>query len=187
MIDGTISLILPYSKLKRQQLSEIAEKGVCMNYRNLVPVVGVILNITGSGCCNQMISIRVEEGIVNFVISAETYVIDSRQLRPGMRVAAFYDKTLPVPMIFPPQYRAELITVLGRNELIALNFFNTELIAEDNSLQLNVSRNTEIQTINGQNFFCDIGNRPLLVYYTVTTRSIPPQTTPRRIVVLGCE
>ncbi len=24
----------------------------------------------------------------------------------------------------------------------------------------------------------------LLVYYTVTTRSIPPQTTPRKIIVL---
>lgn len=158
-----------------------------MNYINLVPVVGVILNITGSGCCNQMITIRAEEGVVNFVISAETHVIDSSQLRPGMRVAAFYDKNLPIPLIFPPQYRAELITMLGRNEMIALNFFNRELTAEDNSLKLNVKRNTEIQTINGQNFLCDIGNRPLLVYYTATTRSIPPQTTPRRIVVLGCE
>lgn len=158
-----------------------------MEYRNLVPVVGAILNITGSGCCNQMIALRVEDGIIHFVISAETHVIDSRQLRPGMRVAAFYDKNRPIPMIFPPQYRAELITALERNELIALNFFDTQLIAEDNSLQLNVSRNTEIQTINGQSFFCDIGNRPLFVYYTVTTRSIPPQTTPRKIVVLGCE
>ena len=149
-----------------------------MEYRNLVPVVGAILNITGSGCCNQMIALRVEDGIIHFVISAETHVIDSRQLRPGVRVAAFYDKNRPIPMIFPPQYRAELITALERNELIALNFFDTQLIAEDNP---------EIQTINGQSFFCDIGNRPLFVYYTVTTRSIPPQTTPRKIVVLGCE
>ncbi len=158
-----------------------------MVYTNLVPIVGVVLNITGSGCCNQMISLRMEEGIVNFVISPETRVIDSRQLRPGMRVAAFYDKSLPIPMIFPPRYQAELIAVLGRNEQIALNYFDTELVAVDRSLQLNVARNTEIQTINGQSFFCDIGNRPLLVYYTVTTRSIPPQTTPRKIVVLGCE
>lgn len=158
-----------------------------MEYVNLVPIVGVILTINGSGCCNQMISFRTEDGIVNFVISSETRVIDARQLRPGMRAAAFYDKTRPVPLIFPPQYQAEIITVLGRNEQIMLNFFNTELIAADDSLQLKLSRKTEIQTINGQSFFCDIGNRPLLVYYTVTTRSTPPQTTPRKIVVLGCE
>lgn len=158
-----------------------------MVYTNLVPIVGVILNITGSGCCNQMISLRTEDGIVNFVISSGTNVIDSRQLRPGMRVAAFYDKSLPVPLIFPPQYQAVLITALERNEQIALNYFDTELVAGDRSLELNVARSTDIQTINGQSFFCDIGNRPLLVYYTATTRSIPPQTTPRKIVVLGCE
>lgn len=155
-----------------------------MEYANLVPVVGTILNITGSGCCNQMAALRVGEGIVNFVIGPETRVIDSRQLRPGMRVAAFYDQSVPVPMIFPPQYHAAIITVLGKNEQVMLNYFDGGLVAKDQSLQLNQARSTEIQTINGQNFFCDIGNRTLLVYYTVTTRSIPPQTTPRKIVVM---
>lgn len=155
-----------------------------MEYANLVPVVGAILNITGSGCCNQMAALRVGEGIVNFVIGPETQVIDSRQLRPGMRVAAFYDQSVPVPMIFPPQYHAAIITVLGKNEQVMLNYFDGGLVAKDQSLQLNQARSTEIQTINGQNFFCDIGNRTLLVYYTVTTRSIPPQTTPRKIVVM---
>lgn len=155
-----------------------------MEYADLVPVIGAVLNITGSGCCDQMVSLRVEDGIVNFVIGPETRVIDGRQLRPGMRVAAFYDSKLPVPLIFPPQYRAVLITALERNEQAALNFFDGELVAGDDSLQLNTARSTEIRTINGQNFFCDIGNRTLLVYYTTTTRSIPPQTTPRKIVVL---
>ena len=155
-----------------------------MEYANLVPVVGAVLNITGSGCCNQMIVLRVGEGIVNFVIGPETQVIDSRQLRPGMRVAAFYDQSVPVPMIFPPQYHAVIVAVLGKNEQIMLNYFDGDLVAKDHSLQLNQARSTEIQTINGQNFFYDIGNRTLLVYYTVTTRSIPPQTTPRKIVVM---
>ena len=65
-----------------------------------------------------------------------------------------------------------------------LNRFDRNLTAEDNSLQLNVARNTNIETINGQNTGCNLGNQTLLVYYTATTRSIPPQTTPRRIVVL---
>lgn len=155
-----------------------------MEYANLVPVVGVVLNFTGSGCCSQMLALRVGEGIVNIVIDSDTEVIDCRQMRPGMRIAAFYDKSLPVPAIFPPQYRAVIIAVLGKNEQIALNYFDGNLVAVDHSLQLNQSRSTEIETVNGQNFFCDIGNRTLLVYYTVTTRSIPPQTTPRKIVVL---
>lgn len=129
-------------------------------------------------------SLRVENGIVNFIVNPETFVIDNRQLRAGMRVAAFYDSLLPVPLIFPPQYTAQIVTTLNRNEQIMLNFFDRNLVAADNALQLNVAGNTNIETANGQNFTCTPGNRTLLVYYTVTTRSLPPQTTPRKIVVL---
>lgn len=156
-----------------------------MPYANYVSVIGTIINITrGNDCCSQMISLRVGNGIVNFMVDSGTLVIDSRQLRPGMMVAAFYDSSLPVPLIFPPQYRAQIVTALGRNEQISLNFFDRNLLAEDRSLQLNLAGNTNIETINGQNFTCNPGNQTLLVYYSVTTRSIPPQTTPRRIVVL---
>lgn len=156
-----------------------------MDYTNYVPILGTILSITNEGdCCSQMMSLRTGNGIVNFRINSETTVIDSRQLRVGMQVAAFYDSSLPVPLIFPPQYTAQLVTVVGRNEQVMINHFNNNLVATDNSLQLNISRNTIIRTINGQNFNCNLGNQNLLVYYTVTTRSIPPQTTPRKIVVL---
>lgn len=155
-----------------------------MNYENLVPVIGTILNTTDMDCCNRMVALRGEEGMVNFIVGPETQVIDSRNLRPGMRVAAFYDSSLSIPMIFPPQYRAWLVTVLGRNEQITLKYFNGALLAQDNSLQLNIAEDTRIETINGQRFSCCIGGRTLLVYYTATTRSIPPQTTPRKVIVL---
>ena len=156
-----------------------------MDYTSLVPITGVIMNITrGNDCCSQMVSLRTENGIVNFAVDMDTVIIDSRQLRQGMRVAAFYDGNLPVPLIFPPQYRAQIVTVLGRNEQVMLNYFDENLTATDGSLQLNVGPGTVIKTINGQNITCNLGEHILLVYYTVTTRSIPPQTTPRKIVVL---
>ena len=159
-----------------------------MDYTSLVPVIGVIMNITrGNDCCSQMVSLRTENGIVNFAVDMDTVIIDSRQLRQGMRVAAFYDGNLPVPLIFPPQYRAQIVTVLGRNEQVMLNYFDENLTATDGSLQLNVGPGTVIKTINGQNITCNLGEHILLVYYTVTTRSIPPQTTPRRIIVLCSE
>ena len=157
-----------------------------MNYEFLIPIIGTIRNIsqTPGDCCTQMISLTTSNGPVNFIISANTFIIDSTRLRPGMTIAAFYDSTRPIPLIFPPQYQAELITVLRENESIMLNFFNRNLTASDNSLRLNLSRATTISTINGQRFNCSPGGNFLLVYYSVTTRSIPPQTTPRRIVVL---
>lgn len=149
-----------------------------------LPVIGIILTISrGSDCCSQMISVHTENGIIQLLIHSETLVIDSRQLRSGMRVAAFYDSSLPVPMIFPPQYLAKIITVISRNENVMLNFFDRNLVAGDGSLRLNIARNTVIKTVNGQTVTCSLANRFLLVYYTITTASIPPQTTPRKIIL----
>lgn len=156
-----------------------------MAYSDYVPVKGTVLSISrGSDCCSQMMSLGTGSGIVNFVIGQETQVIDSRRLRPGMQVTAFYDSSLPVPMIFPPQYMAQIVAAHGGSEQIFLGEFNNNLVASDGSLQLNIGRSTDIKTINGQIFTCNPGGRVLLVYYTNTTRSIPPQTTPRKIVVL---
>lgn len=166
---------------------KIKEKGVLqtMAYENFVPVIGIIQNISNGGeCCTRRVSVRTDQGIINFMVTQETTIIESIRLERGMRIAAFYDSSLPVPLIFPPQYQAQLITTLGRNQNIMLNMFDGELTASDQSLKLNLGRRTEIMTLNGQPFTCNPGNHTLLVYYTATTRSIPPQTTPERIVVL---
>lgn len=155
-----------------------------MIYNSFVPVTGTIFNIArGDECCNMMVSLRTENGVVNVIVDGQTQVIDNRQLRIGMQVTAFYDGSLPVPLIFPPRYRARIITVIERNEQVMLNYFDRNLLAQDRSLQLNLGGNTNIRTANGQNFNCSPANQTLLVYYTATTRSIPPQTTPSRIVV----
>lgn len=156
-----------------------------MNYRNLVPVIGTIISVTNmrEECCNTQISIMTANGVVNAVINTETVVIDSQRMRVGMYVVVFYDETLPVPLIFPPRYQAVLVSALRQNQEIMLNFFNGQLLSEDGMLRLNVGNQTNVTTVNGQRFQCNTGNRVLLVYYTVTTRSIPPQTTPERIVV----
>lgn len=156
-----------------------------MDYANLIPVTGIIVSMNrGTDCCGQMMSLQTENGIVNFTVNQGTVVVDGRQLRQGMRVTVYYDGNQPVILIFPPQYAAQLIVVPQRDEQVMLNFFNRNLLARDRSLQLNVGRNTTVETLNGQRFTCPPGNRFLLVFYSVTTRSIPPQTTPRRVIVL---
>ncbi|MCI9081279.1 MAG: hypothetical protein HFI70_02955 [Lachnospiraceae bacterium] len=157
-----------------------------MNYETLVPVTGIIQNISQSpnNCCRQTITINTPDGINNFILSPSTTVVGSTQLRSGMPVAAFYDSSLPVPLIYPPQFQAEIITPLHNDETVMLKFFRRNLTASDNSLRLNLARSTRILTLNGQRYSCPPGGNFLLVYYSVTTRSIPPQTTPRKIIVL---
>ena len=59
----------------------------------LMPVTGIIQNVTSfsEDCCEQQVTIRSDNGISQFIISPDTYVIGEVRLRPGMPVAAFYD------------------------------------------------------------------------------------------------
>ena len=152
---------------------------------SFIPISGIITEITPmrSQCCNSMVTLETSDGIVNFIISSETYVIDQITLRPGMQVTAFYDSMAPMPLIYPPQYNALVVGRIRGQEQIAVHFFDRTLTAEDNSLRLNISNLTDITATNGQRFNCPIGNRVLIVFYTNTTRSIPPQTTPSRVIV----
>lgn len=152
----------------------------------LIPVTGMIQNVSpfGENCCEQQVTIRNNDGISNFIISSDTYVIGEVRLRPGMTVTAFYDASLPIPLIFPPRYQAVVIGRKNPSENIFAGYFDDTLTAEDNALTLNIGRSTEVVTSNGQLFRCRPEEQMLIVYYSETTRSIPPQTTPRKIIVL---
>lgn len=153
---------------------------------NYIPVTGIVLNVTplSGQCCNLMVAIKTSNSLTNLIVSPDTYVIDNVRLRPGMQVIGFYDANAPVPLIFPPQYRAIVIGRTRPRESIAFNYFDDTLTAGDNSLKLNVENSTQILSSNGQNYTCSVANQFLIVYYTVATKSIPPQTTPRKIIVM---
>lgn len=154
-----------------------------------MPVYGMIQSIrpfaeTAGNCCSQIAAVRTGNGIVNLIITPDTYVVNETRLRRGMQIAAFYDGNAPMPLIFPPQYRALVVTRQRPQENIVMDYFDDELTAVNQSLTLNVGPQTEIRTNNGQSFHCSLENRLLIVYYTTTTRSIPPQTTPQKIIVM---
>ncbi|WMC93140.1 hypothetical protein [Kineothrix sp. MB12-C1] len=148
-------------------------------------ITGIIERITpmNSQCCNQIISLRSQNGTVNFVLSPGTYVTDNTLLRTRMRITAFYDANLPVPLIYPPQYQAAFIGRTEPGENIMIDYFDTNLVSANNSLRLAVDPSTRVSTANGQQFTCDLGNHLLMVYYSFITRSAPSQTTPERIIV----
>lgn len=153
-----------------------------MNYTGITGIVEGISPMQ-SQCCNQLISIRTANGSVRFVLSPGTYVTDNTPLRSGMRVTAFYDVNLPVPLIYPPQYQAAFVSRTEPGEFITVAYFNKNLTSAMDPLKLNVAASTRITTANGQPYTCALENNLLMVYYSSTTRSIPPQTTPDRIIV----
>lgn len=135
--------------------------------------------------CSKLFTLENELGvIVNFVVSPSTYFVDHEILAVGDRVTGYYDGDAPAILIYPPQYQALVFVKDNSNQNVKVDYFNSQLVSSDGQLKLNLSPHTQIILTNGQLFSRYPGNRDLIVYYGSTTRSIPAQTTPSRIIVL---
>lgn len=154
------------------------------------PLTGVIVRITRPNAAKNLLGCSLtltlqsqEQGLVNVTVTSTTYVLNNRRLNAGDRVTCFYSTDAPVPLIYPPLYRAVTVAHTNRNKTAALDIFNTSLTNSDNTLKLNLTGSTNITMPNGQPFTGYLAGKVLLVLYGATTRSIPAQTTPEQVVV----
>lgn len=135
--------------------------------------------------CYKMFSVDDGYGsMVNFVVEPNTYFVNHVTIRVGDRVTGYYDANAPVPLIYPPQYRAIVMAKDNPNEFVKVDFFNSQFVSSDGTLKLNLTSRTPILLENGQTFTASPANRDLIVIYTTTTRSIPAQTTPNKVIVI---
>ncbi|MDP4178885.1 MAG: hypothetical protein Q8900_11160 [Bacillota bacterium] len=139
---------------------------------------------TSEGCYKLMTLESTDKGDVNFVISPQTYFVDHKAIAVGDVVTGFYNANEPVPLIYPPQYNAIVIAKDTQNQNVTVDYFNNQLISSDGNLKLNIDSSTKIILTNDQPFSIYPKNRNLIVVYGPTTKSIPAQTTPYKIVVL---
>ena len=152
------------------------------------PIEGVVTSVTplqtgnSSFYCTLLVYVQGQETF-QILLDTSTFVLDQRPIRRGDRIIAFYDITAPMPLIYPPQYRAVALVVAACKEFAMLDYFDRNLRNSDNTLVLNLSGSTPIQMPNGQYYLGVPGNQYMLVVYATTTRSIPAQTTPARLIV----
>jgi len=136
--------------------------------------------------CPQTVLVEDKEGRqVNFIVSNDTYRLNDAEIKKGTTITGFYDANVPVIMIYPPQYNAEVIVGDAGDHQLKVAVFDDSLVSADNSLQLNISTGTEIMLKDGTVYNGELANRRLLVLYGRATKSIPAQTTPDRIIVLA--
>lgn len=159
--------------------------------KNFMMLQGTITDIQAAGNggrgggCSQFVTMELEDGsIVNFVVTADTYVVNYDNLSVGMEVMFFYDADAPMILIYPPQYQAVAVAQVTPGQNVTVSFFDRNLVSSDGRLQLNLDRNVPVRTVNNQTFTGNPANRYLLAVYDRTTRSIPAQTTPQLVVVL---
>lgn len=155
-------------------------------------VTGTIVEIVPAGNagnrmdgCMIFVSLEDREGnIVNFMVTPSTYVVDFETLSVGMECAFWYAMDAPVPLIYPPQYSAVVAAREKNGRRVNVGHYNSSLVNEDQTLQLNLDNSVDVRTTNNQYFQGNPSNHDLVVTYGSSTRSIPAQTTPFKIVVL---
>ena len=143
-------------------------------------------NHRANGC---MIFVTLEDmdgNTVNFLMTPATFVVDFETLSVGMNCTFWYAADAPVPLIYPPQYSAVAAAQVKNGRFVNVGFYNTSMVNEDQTLQLNMDASVDIRTTNNQYFQGSPANRNLVVVYSSSTRSIPAQTTPAKVYVL-CE
>lgn len=137
-----------------------------------------------TGCSKFMTIQNGEENKVNFIVTPTTYFVDHVTLKVGDAVMGYYDANAPVPMIYPPQYRAIVMARMVPYQNVKVDYFNNQLISSDGTLKLIISPFTQIIQENDQTFTGNPANRNLVVVYGAATKSIPSQTSPYRIIVM---
>jgi hypothetical protein len=112
----------------------------------------------------------------------------------GRELLVFYGM---ITMSLPGQTDPEKVIVLSEakqeESFEKTDVFNKDeesgmLVSSDNTLALNIGESTEIVDKDGNKAEAsELDGKKLSVTYTTTTRSIPAQTTPSKIVILGEE
>ncbi len=141
-------------------------------------------NRRADGCVLFVTLEDMEGNTVNFILTPSTYVVDFETLSVGMLCTFWYAADAPVPLIYPPQYNAVAAARERNGQMINVGYYNEMLVNEDQTLQLNMDGSVDVRTTNNQYFQGSPVNHNLVVVYENSTRSIPAQTTPKKIVVL---
>lgn len=137
-----------------------------------------------------------QNNTVNLKITDDTLVYDNlgnkkalSDLTDGSKITVFTGSYEPTPLILPVQYTANVIIINGDKE----GNVNADTYLADeegytnaaNTLKIVAADDTKIVDKDEKEYKGDLDKNDLIVFYSVSTKSIPAQTTPTKVVVLG--
>ena len=132
---------------------------------------------------------------VSFVVGSDTLVVDSEgkaaKIEEGMQFTTYTYWNEPTVLMLPPRYNPAVVVVengIGDKANTAGAFKKDDsgrFVNSENTLSIAAGENTEIVDRKGDKFEGDLDGKDLLVFYTISTRSIPAQTTPEKIIVIA--
>lgn len=83
------------------------------NYSTVYGIVGSVnpfYTTVSDHSCALLISVNTQSmGQINFVVSPQTFVLEQHTFVQGEPIIGIYDTSIPVPLIYPPQYQAVVL------------------------------------------------------------------------------
>jgi hypothetical protein len=154
-------------------------------YNSFTGTVKKITDVEGVDGSKHMLVENAEGGIANFAVSTDTYLANAIEITEGSTITGYFEANAPMILIYPAQYNIKVVTAnQPKDENTMVDLFDKDLVSADHSLRLNKSDQTTVVSQDGKAFEGELANRKLVVSYGASTRSIPAQTTPTKIVVL---
>lgn len=158
---------------------------------------GKIVSVEKSGTDGvSVVEIENKNGGLRFAVDANSLILDRKDgsyktvadLTEGMEVAVVYSANSPMGMSLPP-YLGSVTAVVANADAdnMMVGHFGDDLTDKTNKLQLNISDETRILNMEDAKIKLsaeDVKNQDALVFYDITTRSIPAQTTPSLVLLL---
>ncbi|HIW32136.1 MAG TPA: copper amine oxidase N-terminal domain-containing protein [Candidatus Paenibacillus intestinavium] len=151
-------------------------------------VRGTIKSINPAGIDGkqQLVEVQLDkDNIVYLNVSDLTFVDEKFEV--GAEIIAFYNANAPMIMIYPPRYNVSAVALVKEDRQIMVDRFDSTLKNSTGNLVLNIGKDTKVLTADGKSYEGSLQDKNLFIEYTITTKSIPAQTTPVRVVVLEDE
>lgn len=188
------SALAPYAVQANEELVQVESEEV-KDASDFVRATGVITNIENRDN-DLMVTVENENELITiFRIQDKTLLFNSgttNELKPtdlkkNMRVEAYYDKNKPMILIYPAQITPELFFVMDEEKpgSVKVGKFDDDFLSLDKELKLNIGEETKLLNQQGEKVEkADLKGKELAVFYSITTRSLPPQTPPTKIIAL---
>ncbi|WP_252503845.1 stalk domain-containing protein [Sporosarcina sp. Marseille-Q4943] len=163
---------------------------------DFVRATGIITEIENKEN-ERMVTVENDQGLITiFRIQEKTLLFNSgttnemkpADLKKDMKVEAYYDKNKPMILIYPAQITPELFIVIDEEKpgSVKVGKFDKDFLSVDKELKLNIGEETAIENQQGEKIEkADLKDKELVVFYSITTKSLPPQTPPTKIIALN--
>lgn len=178
---------------EKQQQETISGKEE--NATNYMKFTGVIQEVEKDGKETRLtlendkgliMILRINDNTLKFN-SGTTKRLNLENLKKGLTLEAYYDKNKPMILIYPATVTPEIVILKDEkvHGEVKIAKFDKKFSSLDNELKLTITKDTILLNQQGKKINeIDLHDKELAIFYSATTKSIPAQTTPTKIIAL---